>query len=697
MASSKSKAKGPIDTFRQHNVYLEPAGSGHARGDCPFCGKADKFYLNTKTGQWDCKKCGESGNVKTFFEKRAIINAENLQGTIAKKLAKSRGLKVKTLRAWRVGWDGESYTIPVDFCGKTYDLRRYRIGRKMLGSTGGNVSLIGIDDPDTDVVFIAEGEWDGMALWECLQENGAHGSVVVVPGANTFPKHALPYFQKKRVFCCLDHDDGGERGSVRIQNMLKGIAKDLKFVHWPERFPDGYDVRDLYGKRGKKTIVVLKKLMQPLAPGTIHGVDGGEGELGEDSPSFDGDGLSVAEVVERYRKWLYMPNAEVLSVMFGAVLANRLDGDPIWLFLVAPPGGMKSELIMSLNDAPLIVSTTSLTPHALISGMPNQGNEDPSLIPKLDGKVLTIKDFTTILALPTIQRDEIFGILRDAYDGETKKIYGNGLERFYKSTFGIIGGVTPVIESFGASSSMLGERFLKYRIPQSGHLKADRELIDRALANIGKETKMREDLRDTAREALNVAVSTTEPPTMTRDVRLKILQLAQWVAVLRGIVRRERYTREVEFKPTQEKATRLAKQFARLGMGVAMFHGSKTVNDTAYRVVVDVARSTIPDKVEEVVKQVYLNARDDYMETSEIAKACNLPRPTVLSLLQDLELLRTLQKDPEKTRGYGGERWRLSRTLLRMMRPLGLYSQDENWLKSKASVKRKRPSKKRSE
>ena len=35
----------------------------HYIADCPICGKAKHFYINRKSQMWDCKKCGEEGNI----------------------------------------------------------------------------------------------------------------------------------------------------------------------------------------------------------------------------------------------------------------------------------------------------------------------------------------------------------------------------------------------------------------------------------------------------------------------------------------------------------------------------------------------------------------------------------------------------------------------------------------------------------
>lgn len=42
---------------------FRPAPRNHIITDCVFCGKADHMYVNTVTQLFDCKKCGEDGNI----------------------------------------------------------------------------------------------------------------------------------------------------------------------------------------------------------------------------------------------------------------------------------------------------------------------------------------------------------------------------------------------------------------------------------------------------------------------------------------------------------------------------------------------------------------------------------------------------------------------------------------------------------
>lgn len=668
-----------VKSFAVHGVLLNEGTSGQAVGECFLC-DAPKLYVKIDTGAWDCKVCGESGSLQRFLELKSKWNQEQLKGSYLLRIRKDRGLAIKTLRDWCVGWDGENYTIPVDAAGKFVDLRRYTLGGKVMATPMTTLSLSG-KMVESDVVWICEGEWDGMALWEAVKIAKAKVSVVSVPGAGVFPQHSAELFRNKKVFIAFDNDEAGANGAARTARVLGAFPKMIKYVHWPENLPDGFDVRDFYAQKGKGTLAGLERLLKtdPPARATIDV---------KETASFDGEGLHPDVVLERYRKWLYLPDPEILHVIFGTMFANRIDGDPIWMFLVGAPGASKSEFLMSLSDAPLVHTATNLTPQALVSGA-NSVTGDPSLIPKLDGKVLIIKDFTTILDKPSIQRDEIFGILRDAYDGKTEKVFGNMITRSYKSSFGIMAGVTPAIEKYGAEASMLGERFMKYRIKQVGNILTGDALILRALTNIGKETRMREQLQQVAYEVLNRDVD--EVPAMSDVTAKRIVKLAQWVSSLRGVVLRERYTRTVQIMPTREVGTRIAKQLAKFGKGVAIFQMKDRIDEDVYQLIVSVARSTIPDRVERLVQEMFIRSSEDYEGTKTIAGWCNLEQQTVHDLMADLMLLNIVQGNPKS----GAPQWRLSRTVLRLMRPLALYTREESWQTAQKGSRKRRTARRR--
>ena len=341
MATAQTKTKA----FLQHGINIVRTTADHAICDCLFCGAEGKFYLNLETQGWDCKVCGKDGGLNLFFEEKGILNVKRLRGVPAMELAKDRGVRVKTLRAWGVGWDGAFYTIPARLNGKTSDLRTYRIGKRLRSSPGGKAGLSGLLS-DQDTVWVCEGEWDGLALWQQLQELGVDHGVVSVSGASSFPRKATEAFVQREVRLVYDNDEPGAKGMEKVRTMLSGTSRKVKWVKWPHGLEIGYDVRDLIRDKGDEALALLESYLIDKEETAEAGAASAD--------TLDGEGLEADEVVKRYREWLYLSNTEVLSVIFGTLFANRLDGDPLWLFLVAPPGGTKTELLMSLSIAPRI-------------------------------------------------------------------------------------------------------------------------------------------------------------------------------------------------------------------------------------------------------------------------------------------------------------------------------------------------------
>ena len=77
--------------------------------------------------------------------------------------------------------------------------------------------------------------------------------------------------------------------------------------------------------------------------------------------------VGLEDVKNIFKKWLYFKDENLVDVVLGSVIANRTPSDPIWLFIVAPAGGSKTEVIRSL-DTKEIYQISSLSQHSLISG-----------------------------------------------------------------------------------------------------------------------------------------------------------------------------------------------------------------------------------------------------------------------------------------------------------------------------------------
>lgn len=655
--------------FEQHGVVLSGESGDHAIGACPFCGRDKKFYINKAELVWDCKVCGRSGNFEAFLANTMEQYQTMFKGEVVDKLAESRNLRPQTFRAWGVGWAGVFYAVPStgNAARHTSDIRRYMPGKKSMSTTGGHASFIVpqvlLGSPR---VWLCEGEWDGMAMYECLRRNGVHEDVYASPGALTFPPRLVGLFQGKEVVVVYDNDDPGRQGEAKVGKMLSGIAKSVRYVHWETNLPTGYDLRDFYKEHGRDALRLIESHIEgkPRLETQSDATPTPDKELSS-SVSAGAVSISPEEVYAKYRKWLYIETTSAIEVMFGAVIANRIGGDPLWLFIVAPPGGMKSELIMSIANAEEVMVVNHLTPHALISGASFAGGGDPSLIPKLNGKVLAIKDFTTILSMNSLARDDIFSTLRDIYDGSTEKRFGNGIVRRYEARFGILAGVTPAVETLSSANVTLGERFLKYKLPKCG---TDTRVIERALANIGVDDNMRKELAAIGKLVLDQKFGA--PPALSQELVRRIVELAQWSASLRGVVQREKYTGLVNFKPMSEVGTRIAKQLCKLAMGVSLFKREEQISEATYATIVKVAQDTVPDRVEEIVKQLFIKGYRSHT-TKELAQSAHFPEDTTRYILEDLSLLGITSKIPGASGG-----WALSETIYNRMTYLGLYKEE---------------------
>jgi len=632
-----------VKAYIQHG--FEPSGESGDQiyGFCPFClrDKTPSFYVNIETKAWDCKACGREGGFLTFLETMWQHCETEFKGSRAIDLCKDRGIAINTLRHFHIGYNAATgaYTLPIfELDGKKIHDLRFYLDKKFHSTYSCKVGLLnGIDALRADKVYICEGEWDGMTMWEILARvNSNIDGVVAVPGAGTFKPDWIDLLQDKKVVCLYDNDEPGRNGAKKAYNLLRPVTKSLHFLHWGEDKKNGYDIRDLFNENGcDASMQYIIDNIGDIPPGmTAEDI---LARAAGSQESYSGEGTSCDEVYEGYKKYLHIPDTTVIDIIYGTIIANRMEGDPIWLFLVAPPGMTKTEFLQSVSGAKNIKCISKMTPKTLVSGL-NYGGHDPSLLPQLNGKTLVIKDFTAIFGMNVQARDEIFSTLRDAYDGNFIGAYGHG-ERNYVSRFGIIAGVTPAIEVYLDGEAALGERFLRFtmRIPKSiaEHL----TYLERATSNTAKEDNMRAELKKIGTRCLDFSFADASAMIITPEIHRKILYLAIYTARLRATIMRDKFTKEVTHKPFMEMATRLSKQFIKLLMGICMFRRKLEATDEEYKLIAKLARGTIPSRVEDVVRALYKKKSETFTK-DEIAELVGLPLETCARLSENLVMLK---------------------------------------------------------
>ncbi len=430
---------------------------------------------------------------------------------------------------------------------------------------------------------------------------------------------------KRRIGLRID----GEDKDIVMVRLDSDQARRQQAKRWAEAFD--LDKDDLEGKLRRAAVVATEDSQRVRKQSDVRGAE---------SPPVPP--CTLDEVRPVFKKWLQNTDPDLLDVVFGAVLAHRLDGDPVWLFIVGAPGDGKTECLRALSQHPDIYTLSTLTPGALISGYITDG-PDPSLLPKIDGKILVVKDFTAVLEMPNEARSEVLGILRDAYDGEACKVFGTGETKRYQSRFGLVAAVTPVIDSYWGVSAQLGERFLRFRLPPMGR----KAKVRRALSNSNNERGMRIELSEAA---LGVLSQTPEPPEIPAGIEERLIALADFVALCRSEVSRDRQN-VIKYIPAPEVGTRVGKALKKLCMGIAMARGLAGVGDDVYRIVARIATDTMPSMRARFI-EVLWRLRVNYEPTATIADKAEVPTDTAKVWLDDLRLLGIVRREGGPRPGY---------------------------------------------
>lgn len=344
------------------------------------------------------------------------------------------------------------------------------------------------------------------------------------------------------------------------------------------------------------------------------------------------------KVKETIGKYLLIEDWTPIIITLAVVATNKLPGDPVWLLSIAPPGAGKSETIRAYTPKGIVNkfvhSISSITPKTFISGLP----ENKDLLPRLDGKIVTIKDFTTILTKQKDVRNEILSQLREIFDGYYSTETGSGIgTKGYYSKFTLIAGCTPYIDHFGGLQALLGERFLRIRDHSiSGDEEDEKyrsDIINTAFIGEGNEDSMRQDIANHVL-SLYQEFDPNRLPDLPDNIANLIKYCANIVAVLRTGVTRDG-NHNITSIPEPEYGTRLVKQLKKLSIAIAALLGKSEVDIECVSLIYRVSLDTIEKRRVEILRHIEWEEK----ATSRIAAKTTLPTNTVKEILEDLWIL----------------------------------------------------------
>ena len=625
----------------------------NAYGDCIFCAGENKLYVSLLTGLWDCKVCHEHGNAQqfihtwyTYLKKHNDSNPKALLN-LWKILAKNRELPIASLQNAGLVYDadsGDRWGIPAkDIEGNVINMQFWSVSTPVLrGIPGAKAALFGLDSlPGKKTICLCAGAWDAIALnWLCEKEGYTNWTALGVPGEMIWKAEWNEYFNNRTVNVLYDADQTGIDGTKKVYGAIGSCVKGFYAIRWPPEMLKGYDIRDVVRQDGTLEMIREFIFQYPFRTGAKTRKEE-RAELGEAADDEKIPQLTFKEILTTFKDNGVHMNSDLtiaLKVVLATVLSTQIPGTPIWTHLVGPPGSGKTLLLLSIKEGDCCYYESTLTPATLISGW--KAKTDASLIPRLQGKTLIIKDFTEIVSMPSIQKAQIYSTLRGAFDGEAKRDFGNGVVRTYYDThFSIVTGVTSVI--FVEKDSDQGSRFLMLHI-QKGTVNDNEEEVMAAMAAVGNEddTKMKaiqRSMRGFIERQIPKAL-----PVVSAEIEKRLFHLANYLATLRAVVARHPLQGTVLFEPQNESATRAAKQLKKLLISLALVREAAYVNEEDYSIVARVAADSCIGFNRQIIES--LAAQREPLTLVEIGELSRIPPVTLRVLLEDLTYLTAIER-----------------------------------------------------
>ena len=647
--------------FIHHGVFLESDVDKNLVADCPFCGAPYDFRVNKLTGQWRCFKCehlGNKGNVYTFLRLWWSKCLEDTSNSNRKALCANRGYRLQTVLEAGLAWDvkNQVWLMPI---WRKNNGKRSLVNLKTWNPFGvkGEPNFKGtptcaqhlfnsealFDLPSSLPVIICEGEWDALAVLDtgASVPTNPRYAVVGAPGANTFKSEWCEYFAGRSVLLAYDNDAPGRDGCRMAVNLLYSSQtppKSISVLSWPETMEGVKDVRDVSKKHGRQFVIPF------IEDAQVEAVTDNLNVVRNNWSEVLTDFEAVYHVDKTFR--------DAATIVAATVLAARVPGEPLWLFLVGPPSTSKTVLVESFGfDREQCEMISKLTATQLVSGWKVPGSdEDVSIFPLLRSRTLLIADYTTILGMAGSVQEELYGMFREAYGGKVRIRYGNGkivdVEDVY---FSMVAAVTDVIRM--DSRADLGERFLKLEVigPEYDELAVTLAAMNGVVKDANRVRKLQV-LGESIRSYLtSVNIQLNRLPVIQQEYENKIAYLALMVGHLRAVVHKNKD--DLELRARVEGGGRVGKQLKKLALCLCLLLRKSQMDDEVFRLVQKAAVDTVWGFRMEICR--LLSKNPEGLTTDELVSKLQLFKTNVQRLLADMQMLRIVCRTKASKDGPG--------------------------------------------
>jgi len=367
--------------------------------------------------------------------------------------------------------------------------------------------------------------------------------------------------------------------------------------------------------------------------------------------------MSLADALAVFGRWLHLDDEAPVLAVAAVMVANLADGDPVWLLIVGPPSGGKTEILTACTPLPCVIPAATISEAALLSGTSRKERAKDAtggLLRQVGSfGILLAKDFTSVLSQNKDTAKQAMAALREVYDGRWDRPVGTdgGRVLTWEGKCGLVGGVTPSYDRYSAVISALGDRFMLLRLPD---VKAGEQALS-ALDNSEHEKQMRTELSAAMTGLIANADRKLVHQPLTDSERDHLIRLATFAARARTGVERDGYSQELLVMPQAEGPARLVKAIRRLYGALGAIGAD---DETRWAVVVRVALDCAPAIRVPLMREL-LKAGGP-LRTSQLAAAVGMVTKTAHRQLDDLALLGIATRTKQSTGDNAPDYWQAS-------------------------------------
>jgi hypothetical protein len=393
--------------------------------------------------------------------------------------------------------------------------------------------------------------------------------------------------------------------------------------------------------------------------------------------------VTIDDIKLTLQEYFVMADDGIVDLVLATFIANRHKSveAPVWLLISAESSGGKTEIIdmfseLSQDQYKLSYHISDLTPQTFASGMQNGGKE-PSLLHRINGRMIFIKDFTTILQKGKEPRREILSQFREIYDGEFNKDFGTGKSVHWKGRIGIIAGLTPPAVELLSQHGAMGERFVVYNMKQPN----DKQLAVAMKANYKKDIRgIKARLSAQVASYIDAHVQMAE----TADIDAHMLSdetfddlnaVAQFATAARSQMNIDFRTHEPIGLPSKERFPRFVKQLQSIAKGFVLMNGGKDLTERQRKILYKIALDSVP-RLRRVLLQ--LMTKHKSISTSAAAARFGFTTPIMRGELAQLSSLQFIQRVPGGGKGNEDAWFLIKRHRVFMQKFEGIQMQDDD-------------------